>query len=127
MYVVLTVIITLGYKRPLHRDINSHVVPKYAHEWRRLGVLLKFEEHELDIIFSNMGNDSEQCCRRLLFKWLEKYPYAVWDHLFVAINKLPELSHLGLLIVVVIIDIPYMQKFLWYKILLNSKQGFSQL
>ena len=73
------------------------MVPRYAHKWRYLGELLNFAEYELEIIFSDFGgNNSEECCSRLLFKWLEKHPDATWDQLFVVIDKLPEFSHKGL-------------------------------
>ena len=61
-------------KRPTFRDVYNYVVPKCAHKWRFLGVLLHFDQAELDTIFSNFRNDSEDCCRNLLSRWLEKTP-----------------------------------------------------
>ena len=69
-----------------------YVVPEYAHKWRYLGALLKFEQAELDIIFSNYRNDSEECFRSLLSRWLEKHHDASWNQLFLAINDIPSLS-----------------------------------
>ena len=64
-------------------------MPKYAHRWRYLGALLHFKQSELDIIFSNFRNDTEECCRSLLSRWLEKCENASWDHLLRAIDDLP--------------------------------------
>ena len=69
-----------------------YVVPKYAHEWRYLGALLKFEQAELEIIFSDYRNDSKECCRSLLSQWLNKHHDASWNQLFSAINDIPSLS-----------------------------------
>ena len=71
------------------------MVPKCAHKWRYLGALLHFDQAELDIIFSNFRNDSEECCRRLLSRWLQKTADASWDELLSAADdvlqaKLPE-------------------------------------
>ena len=80
------------YKRPNLRDVYRYVVPKYAHKWRYLGAQLHFEQAELDIIFSNFRNDSEECCRNLLSRWLEKNADASWAHLFSAIDSVPYLT-----------------------------------
>ena len=69
-----------------------YVVPNYAHEWRYLGALLKFEQAELDIIFSDYRNDSKECCRSLLSQWLNKHHDASWNQLFSAINDISSLS-----------------------------------
>ena len=71
------------------------MVPKCAHKWRYLGALLQFDQAELDIIFSNFRNDSEECCRCLLSRWLQKTADASWDQLLAAVDdvlqeKLPE-------------------------------------
>ena len=76
MYVSLCVLI--GNKRPTLHDVYNYVVPKCAHKWKFLGVLLHFDQDELDIIFSNFHNDSEECCRSLLSRWLEKNSVASW-------------------------------------------------
>ena len=78
------------------REVYRYVVPQYAHKWRDLGVLLYFDECELEIIFSNAGNDSEECCRHLLSRWLQKSTDASWNTLLLAIDELPEFSHQGL-------------------------------
>ena len=87
-----TLCILIEYKRPTLRDVYKYVVPKYAHEWRFLGGLLHFEQAELDIIFSDFRNDSKECCRRLLFIWLDKYSDASWNQLVSAIDEIYQSS-----------------------------------
>ena len=71
----------------------KYVVPKCEHRWRYLGALLHFEQAELDIIFSNFRNNTEECCRSLLSRWLEKCVNASWDLLVRAIDNLPPSFH----------------------------------
>ena len=85
--------IFIGNKRPTLRDLYKYVVPKYAHKWRYLGVLLHFDQAELDIIFSYFRNDSEECCRSLLSRWLERNRFVSWDELFSAIDDLSQPQH----------------------------------
>ena len=73
----------------------KYVIPEYAHGWRDLGVLLHFKQAELEIIFRDFRNDSKECCKRLLSRWLEKSPNATWDQLFSAIDDLPPLSEVA--------------------------------
>ena len=77
-------------KRPTFRDVYNYVVPKCAHKWRFLGALLHFDQAELDTIFSNFRYDSEDCCRNLLSRWLEKNPNTTWDQLLSAIDDLSQ-------------------------------------
>ena len=87
----VTIIVSIGYKRPTLGDVYKHVVPEYAHKWKYLGALLHFDQAELEIIFSNFRNDSEECCRSLLSRWLQKNPDASWDQMFLAIDDLSQL------------------------------------
>ena len=68
----------------------KYVIPKYAHNWRYLGASLHFDHAEMEIIFSDFCNDSKECYRSLLSRWLEKSTDASWDQLFSAIDDLPE-------------------------------------
>ena len=94
--------ILIEHKRPTLRDLYKYVVPKCAHKWRYLGALLNFDQARLDIIFSNFRNDSEECCRSLLSRWLEKTTDASWSQLFSAIDdvvlpKLTEATYQGMI------------------------------
>ena len=79
-------------KRPTLRDVYRYVVPQYAHKWTYLGAQLHFSQAELEIIFSNSRNDSEECCRGLMSRWLIKSSNATWDQLLSAIDHLPQHS-----------------------------------
>ena len=83
-------------ERPTLCDVYRYVVPNYAHKWRYLGALLHFNQAELNIIFSNFRNDSEECCRSLLSRWLEKTANASWNQLFAAIDELSSLPYQGM-------------------------------
>ena len=87
LYILLSCI---GWKRPALRDVYKYVVPEYAHNWRYLGASLHFDHAEMEIIFSDFRNDSKECCRYLLSRWLEKNPGAIWDWLLSAIDDLPQ-------------------------------------
>ena len=94
-------LLPIGCKRPTLRDVYKYVVPEYAHNWRYLGALLHFTHAEMEIIFSDFRNDSQECCRNLLSRWLEKNPDASWNQLFLAFDNLPqpslpEIVHQGL-------------------------------
>ena len=91
--------IDLEYKRPELSDVYKYVVPEYAHKWRYLGALLKFQQAELDVIFCDCRNDAEKCCESLLFNWLERNPDATWEQLLSAIDDLaplPVFAHQGM-------------------------------
>ena len=83
-------LLSTGCKRPTLRDVYKYVVPEYAHNWRYLGAQLDFKHTEMEIIFSDFRNDSQECCRNLLSRWLEKNPDASWDQLFLAIDNIPQ-------------------------------------
>ena len=79
----------VGNDRPLLRDLHDHVVPKVAHKWRDLGVqLFRSDQQEtLDIIKSNHPQDAEECCKRVLKKWLDTTAEATWDQLITALRS----------------------------------------
>ena len=74
------------------KDIENHVVVRWAPQWRHLGKQLNFEEHQMNIIEHNCHNNCEECCSKMLSDWLEQNTYkdATWKVLTDAIDKLPE-------------------------------------
>ena len=72
------------------------VVPKYAYNWRFLGTLLKFDQAELDTIYSDYHSDSKECSRRLVSIWLKKFPDASWDQLLSAID---DVAYQGIILI----------------------------
>ena len=55
-----------GKKRPSMIDINNHVVPNWAPQWKHLGAKLNIQQHLMDIIEHNHPNDCETCCSEML-------------------------------------------------------------
>jgi len=102
--------LSLGNKIPDLRSLYKHVVPKYAHRWRDLGVHLQFDHSTLQIIHTNYRNDAEECCKDLLHRWLkrETSATATWDRLFSAIDHLSQefnSSEKGLALVMCYLDL----------------------
>ena len=79
------------------------MIPKYEDNWKKLGALLGFKPGEMEFIYSDFHDDTEECCKLLLFRWLNKNPHASWDQLFSAIDDLPQPSLQGMNQIYVII------------------------
>ena len=62
-------------------------VPKFACKWRDVGIqLLKARYHNaLDIIERNCRYDVEECCKKMIDKWLETDKNAKWSQLIKAL------------------------------------------
>ena len=78
----------VGDKRPQLRDINNYVITKCAAKWKQLGINLKLDENLLKIIKCNHPNDCESCCSVMLSEWLDINPYASWEMLNNAIDRI---------------------------------------
>ena len=76
---------------PTVRDINDHVVTKWAPQWKQLGRQLNIDQDFIDIIQHDRGNDCVECCSRMLEAWLEQNTHndATWETLINAIDNLP--------------------------------------
>ena len=74
------------------KDIENHVVVRWAPQWRQLGRQLNIEEHQMNIIEHDHPNNCEECCSKMLSDWLEQNTYndTTWEVLIRAIDKLPE-------------------------------------
>ena len=86
----------LGDTKPKESDLFRYIVPKFAENWRDLGVLLEISNHHLDIIAVDNTNHpayNEQCCKAMLQKWIEIAPNLTWDTLQKSIGSLPGLFH----------------------------------
>jgi len=73
------------------RDIENDIVTKWAPQWKQLGRQLNIDQYLLNIIQNDHGNDSVQCCSRMLEVWLEQNTHdsATWEILINAIDSLP--------------------------------------
>ncbi|XP_065883167.1 NACHT, LRR and PYD domains-containing protein 14-like, partial [Dysidea avara] len=79
-------------ERATMKDIENHVVVRWAPQWRQLGRQLRIEEHQMNIIEHDHPNNCEECCSKMLSDWLEQNTYndTTWEVLIRAIDKLPE-------------------------------------
>ena len=80
--------INLGRQRPEIKDIQNHVVPKWASKWRQLGTQLNIDQHLMNIIECNHPSDCESCCSKMFSKWLDSNPVACWEDITNAIENL---------------------------------------
>ena len=73
------------------RDINDHVVTRWAPQWIQLAKQLNINQEYINIIQHDHGNDCEGCCSRMLEAWLDRntHDIATWEILINAIDQLP--------------------------------------
>ena len=73
------------------KDIENHVVTRWTPQWKQLGRQLNIDQHLLNIIQHDHGNDCVQCCSRMLEDWLEQNTHdnTTWEILINAIDRIP--------------------------------------
>ena len=73
------------------KDIEDHVVPRFATLWKQLGSILNIDQNSMDILQYNHPNDCEECCSRMLDAWLQQNTQEnkTWEILISAIDELP--------------------------------------
>lgn len=73
------------------KDIENHVVMRWAPQWKQLAIQLNFDQYLINIIQHDHGKDCRECCSRILDMWLEQSTHdnATWDTLIEATNNLP--------------------------------------
>jgi len=74
------------------KDIDNHVVPRWAPQWRQLGRQLSIADHHLNIVEHDHPNDCEACCSKMLSNWLDENESSnvTWDVLLYALDNLPK-------------------------------------
>ena len=72
-------------------DLNNHVRPKVAAQWRDLGAQL-ISDDKLKIIEYDEGKHAEACCSRMFQVWLQVDVTASWVKLVKALRK-PSVAH----------------------------------
>ncbi|XP_065885602.1 protein NLRC3-like isoform X1 [Dysidea avara] len=72
---------------PTQRDLQRHVTPQYAVDWREIGVELGLSDAKLREIEVNYPRDVKQCCNRMFSEWLRVDMTASWEKLFTAIES----------------------------------------
>lgn len=92
---VLTTVIPDGKSRndiPNAKDLNCHVVQRYAVQWEELGVVLGLRRDQLECIAQDnrrvASKRSVTCCRAMLEQWLRQSHLATWGVLDDAIKSL---------------------------------------
>ena len=73
------------------KDLEEHVVTRFATQWRQLGYLLNIDQNSLDILQHDYPNDCKECCSRMLDDWLQENTKEIttWEILINAIDILP--------------------------------------
>ena len=84
----------VGNKRPELKDIEDHVVIKYATIWKQLGKYLDIDNDLLNIIEKDNPRDCVNCCSKMLHEWLDTNPNASWGILLEAANKAQNVSNM---------------------------------
>ena len=80
------------------KDIEDHVVIRWAPQWKQLGRQLKIDQKLINIIQYDHGNNCVECCSRMLEIWLEQNTRdnATWEVLINAIDNLPPMDFTGI-------------------------------
>jgi len=82
--------IDVGIEKPQLKDIDNHVVWRWASQWEKVGRNLGIKEHFIKIIARDHHGDCERCCGKMLFNWLEQSSHPTWEKLLEALDKVPE-------------------------------------
>ena len=72
--------------RPAEKDLQRYVTPKYATNWKEIGIQLNLSNGDLSIIEVDNPHSVKKQCNAMLFKWLEVDSSASWQKLFTAID-----------------------------------------
>ena len=72
------------------RDIDDHVVEKFASKWKELGSQLNVGEHVIRNIEYDYPHDCERCCRIMLSRWLDEIAHPTWGTLINALDKVSD-------------------------------------
>ena len=73
--------------RPTLRELYEIVTPYFAAHWKRIGVFLNIRHGELDAINSDCLRNCQECCDRMLAKWLDVDTTASWKKLRNAVTS----------------------------------------
>ena len=72
---------------PLLKDLYQYITPRYAADWKVIGVLLDLPSGELKAIEAGYPTNVKWCCNQMLEKWLEVDTTASWRKLFAIIES----------------------------------------
>jgi len=69
------------------KDLNRYIIKKYAIDWYDIGIELGFKLRVLDVIKKDNPQQSVDCLRKVLDKWLEVTANPTWKILEVALTN----------------------------------------
>ncbi|XP_065901376.1 uncharacterized protein [Dysidea avara] len=75
------------YDTPTMWDLNRYVTRKHATMWRDVGLELKLEHSVLKGIEKDNPQDTTNCFKEVLDKWLRLTPSATWKELEIALTN----------------------------------------
>ena len=75
------------FTTPTLRELQGHVTPQYAADWREIGVELGLTDAKLREIRKDNPDSVKSCCNRMFSEWLRVDTTASWEKLFTAIES----------------------------------------
>ena len=87
MYVHCIIFLT-GTRPPSLADLHNHVIPKYAHHWKKLASNVGLPLSVIQTIEYSFPNDPVRCCEKMFEHWLEQDIHASWEKLLNTIDKI---------------------------------------
>ena len=72
---------------PTLRELQRHVTPQYAADFREIGVELGLTDAKLREIEAGYPTNFKWCCNRMFAEWLRVDTTASWEKLFTAIES----------------------------------------
>ena len=69
------------------KDINRHVVSKFAADWKDIGLELNLENDKLNIVEKDYPGQCKVCFQKTLDMWLKGTTNATWKKLEVALTN----------------------------------------
>ena len=91
----VTQLIYIVNTAPSLRDLQQYFTPRYAVQWRMIGIQLGLPSGKLDIIEHDNRDKARECCNAMLKEWLQVDMAASWEKLFTVIES-PAVSCIAL-------------------------------
>ena len=77
--------------RPAKKDLQRCITPKYATNWKEIGIQLNLNDGDISIIEEDNPRSVKRRCNAMLSKWLAVDSSASWQKLLAAIDVCTEL------------------------------------
>jgi len=79
--------LSIASTTPTLLELQRYITPRYAAEWRELGVELGLDDSRLRIIRKDNPNSVEDCCNAVFSVWLRKDTTATWKKVLDAVES----------------------------------------